>query len=395
MSKLIVLLIIIAVIAAAAGGVYFYYQKGQVLAAGKASQKNEAFYVSGYVSHKKGREGQWSALTLDTRISDGDYLKTAKGSAVDIKFGKDMKNIISASEDTSLGIKKIELSGDKGINLEQGKLISDLKGLDPGSKFEIKTPTAVCGVLGTGFETIAKDDQTILKVYEGRVYVKGAGMQSVIGKEIVVSEGNQTVIYKSRAPEQPTPLNEDDRQKWREWKDELIYKMFRPFYVFFDENDPKNHYHPSGWLGDYDAIRRLSWEENPHSGKDCLRFRYTGKTPQGAGWAGVYWQNPVNNWGDVQGGYDLSGAKRLSFWARGEKGGETIVRFGVGGITGQYPDSVKAEIGPVVLSNTWREYQIDLTGKDLTCVSGGFYWMTDRNSNPDGAVIYLDNIVYE
>ncbi|MFA5068595.1 MAG: FecR domain-containing protein [Candidatus Omnitrophota bacterium] len=395
MLKPIALITIAAVIITGAAGAYFYHQKNKENFAGKTTQRNEAFYVSGYVSHKKGAAGDWSALTLDTEISDGDYLKTAKGSTVDIKFGKDMKNIISASEDTALGIKRIKLSGDKNINLEQGRLMSDLKGLDPGSKFEVRTPTAVCGVLGTSFEAVAKDDLTVLKVYEGRVYVRGTGIQSVIGKEVIVTEGNQSIIYKSKAPERPRPLSEEDMEKWRGWKGELVYKMFRPFYVYLDENDPKNHYHPSGWLGDYDAIRRLTWEEDPHSGKDCLRFRYTGKTPQGAGWVGVYWQNPVNNWGDVQGGYDLTGARRLSFWARGEKGGETIVRFGVGGITGQYPDSVKTEIGPIVLSNTWREYKIDLSGKDLTYISGGFYWMTDKNSNPDGAVIYLDNIIYE
>jgi len=393
MFKTIVILAIIA--AACAMGVYFYHQNALQPTGRGIVQKNEAFYIAGYVSHKRAIDGQWSVLSIDSEISDGDSLKTAKGSSVDIKFGKDMKNIISASEDTSVEFKRIARAGDKNIDLKQGRLLSDLKELDSGSKFEVRTPTAVCGALGTSFETQASDDQTVLKVYEGRVHVKGVGIQSVFGKEVLVEEGSQTTINKSMSPETPVAISAEDMAGWREWKGDLPYRMFRTFYVFSDDNDFRNHYNPSGWLGDYDAIRRIIWEKNPHSGKDCLRFRYTGKTPQGAGWVGVYWQNPVNNWGDVEGGFDITGAKKLSFWARGEKGGETIVRFGIGSITGQYPDSAKAEISPIVLTKDWKEYVIDLKGKDLSCISGGFYWMTDKNSNPDGAVLYLDDIKYE
>jgi len=388
------IIISIVIIAVCAVGIYFYYQNTLRPISEGIAQRNEAFYIAGYVSLKKG-DGQWSVLSVDSEISNGDSLKTAKGSGVDIKFGKDMKNIISASEDTSVEFKQITHSGDKNIDLKQGKLLSDLKDLDSGSRFEVRTPTAVCGALGTSFEAQATDGQTVLKVYEGKVYAKGVGMQSVFGKEVLVVEGNQTTINKSMSPEPPVALSTEDMARWKQWKGDLPYRLFRVFYVFADDDDPKNHYNPSGWLGDYDAIRRIVWDENPHSGKNCLRFRYTGKTPQGAGWVGVYWQNPVNNWGDVEGGFNITGAKKLSFWAKGEKGGETIVRFGVGGIAGQYPDTVKAEIGPIVLTTSWREYAIDLTGNDLSYVSGGFYWMTDKNSNSDGAVFYLDDIKYE
>jgi hypothetical protein len=45
------------------------------------------------------------------------------------------------------------------------------------------------------------------------------------------------------------------------------------------------------------------------------------KATQGVGWMVIYWQQPPNNLGDRKGGYDLTGAKQLSFWARGEVGG--------------------------------------------------------------------------
>jgi hypothetical protein len=109
----------------------------------------------------------------------------------------------------------------------------------------------------------------------------------------------------------------------------------------------------------------------------------------------MYWQYPANNWGGVDGGFDLSRAKKLTFWARGEKGGERIEEFKVGGIMGEYSDSDTAGIGPVVLDKEWKQYTIDLTGKDLSYIIGGFAWATNLDVNPDGAVFYLDEIKYE
>ncbi len=393
MRKLIIILVILLIVAGAGG--YLYYQQSIKPVKQQIAQKNEAFYVAGDVLCKRYGDDKWAGLDRDSRLGDGDMITTAENSSVEIKFGKDMNNIISARADTSVKLDAITESGDKKITLEKGQFLADLEALDAGSRFEVKTPTAVCGVLGTGFETTATANSTTVKVYDGKVHVKSTGIRALISKPVVVTQGSQVVINKSQAPEQPTPLNEKDMEKWHNWKNDITEHMFRTFYVYMDEDSPENHYSPSGWLGDYDAIRRITWDANPHSGKDCMRFRYTGRTPQGAGWAGVYWLNPVNNWGDVKGGFNLKGAKKLTFWARGENGGERIVRFGMGGISGQYPDSCKAEIDSIVLTKNWVMYSIDILGKDLSYVSGGFYWMTDKNSNPDGAIMYLDDIMYE
>lgn len=36
-----------------------------------------------------------------------------------------------------------------------------------------------------------------------------------------------------------------------------------------------------------------------------------------------------------------------------------------------------------------------LKGKDLTHIMGGFVWVTNKSSNPNGAIIYLDVIRFE
>jgi len=179
-------------------------------------------------------------------------------------------------------------------------------------------------------------------------------------------------------------------------KDTGMATAFKAFPVYTDGRSPDNHYIPSGYMGDYSDVKiDTASFDTPHSGTTCIKVTYTNASSQGARWAGMYWQSPANNWGDKKGGFDLTGAKKLTFWARGAKAGERIEEFKVGGITGLYPDSDIAGIGPVLLTTEWQKLEIDLRGKDLSYISGGFCWSTNLDVNPEGAVFYLDDIKYE
>ncbi|MCU0651465.1 MAG: hypothetical protein MUC39_00775 [Candidatus Omnitrophica bacterium] len=170
----------------------------------------------------------------------------------------------------------------------------------------------------------------------------------------------------------------------------------KAFNVYTDKRSADNHFIPSGWMGDSGDLKlNDQFMENPHGGTTCLQFSYSAKKSQGQGWAGMYWQNPANNWGSKKGGFDLTGMTKLTFWARGAKGGEVIQKFVVGGIKGAYPDSTLVEMGPVELTDTWKEYTINLAGKDLSFISGGFGWVASADQNPNGAVFYIDDVKYE
>ncbi|TBR19957.1 hypothetical protein EPO66_00425 [bacterium] len=166
--------------------------------------------------------------------------------------------------------------------------------------------------------------------------------------------------------------------------------------VYKDKGSKENHYVPSGWMGDYGDLKSNDQSaDNPHTGTTCVQFTYTAKKSQGQGWGGVYWQNPANNWGSKKGGFDLTGMTKVTFWARGAKGGEKIQKFMVGGIGGTYPDSTKVEMGPVELTDTWKQYTINLVDKDLSYLNGAFGWSTTADLNPEGFVIYIDDIKFE
>ena len=148
-------------------------------------------------------------------------------------------------------------------------------------------------------------------------------------------------------------------------------------------------YDPAGYMGNTGAISIAPSSENPHSGKSSLRVDYKA----GDNWGGVVWQNPANDWGDKPGGYNLSGAKKLTFWARGAKGGE-VVAFGAGliGKEKPFPDTAQAKT-EVTLTPAWKEYEIDLKGQDLSRIKSGFYWTLAAKGAP--VTFYLDDIKYQ
>jgi exo-beta-1,3-glucanase (GH17 family) len=175
------------------------------------------------------------------------------------------------------------------------------------------------------------------------------------------------------------------------------------FNIYTEHGAAFNHFFPSGHMDDIEDIGMYDcWPGDPHSGETAIKVHYSAEGSRGKGLAGVYWQEPENNWGTLRGGYDLTDATALTFWARGAQGGEQV-EFLVGGIWPDLcepfrnPDSLQpaASTDVMTLTNTWQKYTMDLRGKDLSNVIGGFAWASNACLNPDGAIFYLDDIKYE
>jgi hypothetical protein len=160
-----------------------------------------------------------------------------------------------------------------------------------------------------------------------------------------------------------------------------------PFYVYADgfEGMP---WVPSGWMGTIDALSLDGeYADNPHDGTASIKMRYEGEF----GWVGVAWQHPANNWGEQDGGYDLSGAKYLELWARGEYGGERI-KLGVGllGPDTAHPDSGITSVDGIVMTSDWRRYRVPLKKVDLSSIKTGFVVTISGRKSP--VTVYLDSI---
>lgn len=185
--------------------------------------------------------------------------------------------------------------------------------------------------------------------------------------------------------------------------------------VYTDAGAAGNHFfHYAKIASDFSAVDlELCSTEKVHSGLSAIKSSFRNTT--GENWGGWYALNgvltgqdtsPRANFGEVpNAGLDLRGATQVSFWSVGARGGEKI-EFFIGGV-GRNPVAGNAEMPfpdttprvPAVgttftLTQTWTRYTIDLTGKDLSYLLGGFAWVCNAQENSGGAVFWIDDIQY-
>jgi hypothetical protein len=164
---------------------------------------------------------------------------------------------------------------------------------------------------------------------------------------------------------------------------------------------------PGGWMAPRDptsVINLSSSAAGCRTGADCIEVRYRA----GATWAGVVWwpkacgpSGTPDAWRrardcscaiDVLKAGNLRAVNRVSFWARGERGGE-VVEFKVGDDT-LCPLPGRSS-GTLTLTADWRPYDIDLAGLDMRRSVGLFTWTATDLHNPKGATFYLDDVQFE
>lgn len=186
-------------------------------------------------------------------------------------------------------------------------------------------------------------------------------------------------------PNAPDLILEEEKS---ENKKVEIKKMDLPFYVYRDgENNP---YFPSAYMGNHEAISvDLKSTEAIHSGTYSLKLTYNDYNK----WYGLGLVTPPDDWGDIEGGYDISGATQFSFWAKSSEN-KLSAKIGFGLIKKDkpFPDSA-IEHQEIKLTTKWKKYTIKLKNKDMTCIRSGFVIFSQANGQPHD--IYIDDVVFE
>ncbi|HBA85476.1 MAG TPA: hypothetical protein DCZ95_15425 [Verrucomicrobia bacterium] len=165
-------------------------------------------------------------------------------------------------------------------------------------------------------------------------------------------------------------------------------KVRFPFVVYGDCEHMA--YYASGWMGNIDDLEiDECCEDKPHRGRTCMRITYYSSYM----WAGISLQDPPNNWGEASGGYNLTGARALTFWVRAQEQG-TRAEFKMGlSSHAPYADTARVSSGKVELSTEWKKYSIPLKQRDLSRIVNGFICVFEGNGFP--ITIYVDDIVFQ
>ena len=163
-----------------------------------------------------------------------------------------------------------------------------------------------------------------------------------------------------------------------------------------------DYFIPGGYMGDGEisptaVVVATTACKQPRPGGvtgDCYRITYT---PTSKGWAGVYWQYPLRNWGTMPGKQVEVGATRVTFYAAAETGGQ-LVDFIAGENDPKLPyhDSVTAKI-TVQLTTALTQYQIDISGQAYDSgVLGAFAWSLAAPLGSSSPItLYLDSLRWE
>lgn len=171
-------------------------------------------------------------------------------------------------------------------------------------------------------------------------------------------------------------------------KNVVIKKMNLPFYVYRDGENI--HFFPSAYMGNHEGISvDLKSKKDVFSGTSSLKLSYNDYHQ----WYGLGLVTPPDDWGDIEGGYDLSGATQFSFWAKSNENKlSTKIGFGLIKKDKPFPDSV-IEHKEINLTTKWKKYTIKLKNKDMTCIRSGLVIFSQANGKPHH--IYIDDVVFE
>ncbi|MBT8260770.1 MAG: hypothetical protein HKO92_08845 [Flavobacteriaceae bacterium] len=177
----------------------------------------------------------------------------------------------------------------------------------------------------------------------------------------------------------------DDEAKDKKY---LVPKASLPFYIYKDGE--VNPYLPTAYMGNYKDIEvDLQHNDDVQSGNSCLRIGYN----EVYGWYGLGFVDPANDWGEILGGYDITGAETFSFWAKASKKNIiATIGFGLIGKDKPYPDTAKIS-KEIKLSTKWKKYTIKLKNLDLTCIRSGFVLFTSSYGTTQD--IFFDDVVFE
>jgi len=163
------------------------FSSGEVLADEEAMGK--IVKLSGLLKIQRSGETSWLTARRQTDVFFGDTLTTGEDAVAVIQLVDDSIMRVHANSKIVLNTKVSPVEKKNSVLLFFGRLWNKISKKALRKKvFEVQTPTAVCGVRGTDFETASYEDGTVLiRVNTGEVEVDTEAVQ----KTLATNQGTQ------------------------------------------------------------------------------------------------------------------------------------------------------------------------------------------------------------
>jgi hypothetical protein len=126
--------------------------------------------VQGEVRVKRKANLAWEKARLQMFLWPESEVKTEELSECTIAFDEELQNVLTIKENSHIRIEDIR---PVKLFLPKGRVFSLIDDIAQLQEFQVRTPTAVAGVRGTGKSLEADDNGTTVKCFKGKTWVAG------------------------------------------------------------------------------------------------------------------------------------------------------------------------------------------------------------------------------
>ena len=170
--------------------------------------------LQGRAEARGGGQTTWRALALRSDVFVGEHLRTADASRLKLLMRDD--SVITLGPKSELVIDEQVVRTEGGTS-RLGAMVGAVRAVvtdrygKPGASFEVKTPTAVAGVRGTGFVVLVDADGTRTRVIGLYDVTRVRSVADARGRrEVRIGPGQLTEVVAGGDPTPPRDLSADE-----------------------------------------------------------------------------------------------------------------------------------------------------------------------------------------
>ncbi|MDD5423118.1 MAG: FecR domain-containing protein [Candidatus Omnitrophota bacterium] len=121
--------------------------------------------MKGTVEIMKEGATEWTPATIWMKLGTGDTVRTEKDSYADLNFnGIGQAALVRVGESSSMKVASYVASGNAAdrkiaLDLSMGDVLVKANKMKTESQFQVKTPTSIVGVRGTGFKVSVSSEE--------------------------------------------------------------------------------------------------------------------------------------------------------------------------------------------------------------------------------------------